>query len=83
MSYTVRWTKAARDQLAAVWLTHPNRKGVTAAAHRLDLLLGRDPEGQGESRADNRRIVFESPLVAVYRIDSTARVVIVSHVRRY
>lgn len=83
MSYRVRWTRSARDQLAAVWLNHPDRKAVTAAAHRIDILLARDPENQGEERPPNRRILFESPLVVVYRIDKSKNRVVVVNCRQY
>ncbi|HVL12842.1 MAG TPA: hypothetical protein VM529_09760 [Gemmata sp.] len=83
MNFRVVWTRAARDQLASVWLAHPDRAGVTAAAHRIDGLLGRDPAGQGEERPNDRRIMFESPLVVIYRIDAANNKVVVSHVRRY
>jgi plasmid stabilization system protein ParE len=83
MNFRVIWTRAARDQLAAIWLSHSDRTGVTAAAHRIDGLLGRDPANQGEDRPNNRRIMFESPLVVVYRIDTANSRVIVSHVRQY
>ena len=66
-----------------VWLNHPDRNEVTRAAHRIDMLLGRDPANQGEDRPNNRRIMFESPLVVVYRIDEANRRVIVSHCRQY
>jgi plasmid stabilization system protein ParE len=83
MNFTVIWTEAARDQLATIWMNHPDQKGVTAAAHRIDLLLGRDPANQGEDRPNNRRIMFESPLVVIYRIDAANNQVIVSHCRQY
>ncbi|MDB5312566.1 MAG: hypothetical protein JWO38_6768 [Gemmataceae bacterium] len=83
MNFSVIWTKAAKDQLAEIWIHHHDQKGVTAAAHRIDLLLGRDPANQGEDRPNNRRIMFESPLVVVYRIDTANNRVIVSYVRQY
>lgn len=83
MSFKVRWTRRARNQLADIWLTHYDRGGVTAAAHRIDMLLARDPENQGESRPKNRRIIFESPLVAIYRINTVNNLVVVSNVRQY
>jgi plasmid stabilization system protein ParE len=49
MNFTVRWTRAARDQLAAIWVSHHDRNGVTAAAHRIDTLLARDPENLARS----------------------------------
>jgi plasmid stabilization system protein ParE len=83
MNFRVIWTRAARDQLADIWLSHPDRAAVTAAAHRIDQLLGRDPANQGEGRPNNRRIMFESPLVVIYRIDPANNRVIVSNVRQY
>ena len=83
MNFRVVWTRAARDLLATIWLSHPDRGAVTAAAHRIDTLLARDPENQGEERPNNRRIMFESPLVVIYRIDVAKSKVIVSHVRQY
>ena len=83
MSYAVRWTRKARNQLADVWLNHPDRNGVTTAAHRIDRLLARDPESQGEERPPNRRIMFESPLVVIYRVDKKTNTVIVNHCRQY
>lgn len=83
MNYKVVWTKAAKEQLAEVWLNHHDRNGVTAAAYRIDVLLARDPENQGEERPPHRRIMFESPLVVIYRIDKQTNTVIVSNCRQY
>lgn len=83
MNFSVAWTRAARDQLAEVWLNHPNQASVTAAAHRVDVLLSRDPDNQGEERPNNCRIMFESPLMVRYRIDRTRNRVVVNFVGRY
>lgn len=83
MNYRVVWTKKAREALAAVWVSHHDQKGVTAAAHRIDQLLGRDPANQGEDRPNGRRIMFESPLGVIYRIDEANKRVIVSHCWQY
>ena len=83
MNYIVRWTRKAREQLADAWLNHPDRAAVTAAAHRIDTLLARDPENQGEERPPTRRVLFESPLVVIYRVDKTTNTVVVSNCRRY
>lgn len=83
MNFTVRWTRAARDQLAAIWVASADRAGVTSAAHRIDVLLAADPEGVGEERPPTRRILFESPLVVLYRVDAANSRVIVSQVREY
>lgn len=83
MNFTVRWSQTARNQLAAIWVSHHDRAGVTAATHLIDTLLGRDPENAGEERPPNRRILFQSPLVVIYRVDTVNRRVIVSRVRQY
>jgi plasmid stabilization system protein ParE len=83
MNFTVLWTVEAQDELTEIWLSHWDRAGVTAATHRIDTLLARDPEDQGESRPDDRRIMFDSPLVVIYRIVEADRQVIVSRVRQY
>jgi plasmid stabilization system protein ParE len=82
MNYTVVWTVAARDQLALIWMRHPDRNAVTAAAGRSERRLGPDPESQGEERPPDRRILFESPLVVIYRVDVANRRVVVSHCRQ-
>jgi hypothetical protein len=56
---------------------------VTSAAHRIDVLLAADPESVGEERPPTRRILFESPLVVLYRVDAANDRVIVSQVREY
>lgn len=83
MNFRVRWTRTARDQLAEIWLAHSDQSGVTAAAHQVELLLARDPANQGEERPNNRRVIFFAPLVVLYRIDTTAKVVTVVGVGRY
>jgi hypothetical protein len=75
MTFTVRWRRHARDQLTTVWLASTNRKAVTAAANRIDALLGRDPVTRGESRDGERRVLIESPLGIYFTIDSPNRVV--------
>lgn len=83
MSFRVRWRKVARDQLTTVWLGHPNQAGVTAAAHRIEQLLRRDPENVGEERPNGRRVIFDAPLVVLYRVDATANAVTVLGVSSY
>ena len=69
MSYSVVWTVFALDQLAEVWTGATDRNAVTAASHRLDRLLGRDPRNQGESReTDTDRTMFDSPLGVDFEI---------------
>jgi hypothetical protein len=49
MSYSVTWVRTALNQLAAIWITSSNRRGVTTATHWLEQELGRRPLTLGES----------------------------------
>lgn len=83
MNFTVRWTRIARDQLATIWLAHNDRNSVTAAAHRIEQLLRRDPVNEGEERPNGRRVIFDAPLIVLYRVDTNANRVIVVGVGSY
>lgn len=83
MNFRVRWTKTARDQLTVVWLAHHDRNSVTAAAHRVEQLLRHDSANVGEDRPNGRRVIFDTPLVVLFRVDDAARVVTVTAVSRY
>ena len=50
---------------------------ITIAATQIDILLGDDPHGQGESRPGGRRITFVAPLGLFYRIDPNDRVTVI------
>ncbi|HTK76760.1 MAG TPA: hypothetical protein VL371_15945 [Gemmataceae bacterium] len=77
MNYRVRWRKAAKRQLADVWIRASDRAGVTAASDSVDPILGRNPHAQGESRSGSRRIWIVEPLVFFYDIDDANRTVTV------
>jgi plasmid stabilization system protein ParE len=83
MNYTVIWLPDAEQELAALWLDSPDRDLVTKAAAVIDQLLERDPENEGESRPDGRRILFASPLAAIYRVRPDEHQVNVLHVWRF
>ena len=79
--FRVRWTRTASNQLADIWTNATDQAAVTAASYRIEQALKRDPENQGEDRPNNRRIIFDAPLVVTFRInkaDSTVTVVYVS-----
>jgi plasmid stabilization system protein ParE len=79
--FDVRWTDRADDELAAAWLAAADRDAVTRAADPIELLLARDPLGQGEARAGNVRLLFEPPLSILYRVAPLAHVVWVVTIR--
>jgi hypothetical protein len=77
MNYTVDWSVRAQIELTDVWLRAADRDAVTAAADQVDVLLAREPMGQGESRAGNFRLMFEGPLSVLYRVSRAQRRVVV------
>ena len=81
MSYTVSWLPSAEQDLADTWLNAPDRDAVASAADAIDRQLQRDPLSVGESRSGAVRIVFLSPLVALFRVDQANRTVYVLRVR--
>ena len=83
--FSVRWTASALNELAAIWTDAEltERRSITAATDRIDLLLSSHPENEGESRTGARRITFVPPLVVVFSLKSQQRVVRILHVWRY
>ncbi len=75
MNYRVIWIRKALDELTALWTAASNRAAVTAASHRTDQQLARDPLNYGESRGGADRIAFEAPLAVPFRTDEAAQVV--------
>ena len=81
---TVRWTPAARTELANVWLRADSaqRRAITAAVHAIDRRLAIHPENEGESRSAGRRVLFELPLGIIFRVQRNKAEVRVSRVWR-
>jgi len=83
MKYTVIWKPSVRDRLADIWISAPDRRAVSDAAHRIDRLLQQDPADRGESRGGATRILVELPLAVVYEIledDRLVQVLAIRHV---
>jgi hypothetical protein len=69
LNYSVHWTDDALDELAAVWTAAADRNAVTAASHRLEQDLARDPYGRGIARnASVNRTATDLPLGIDYEI---------------
>jgi plasmid stabilization system protein ParE len=83
MNYNVIWLPDAERELTDLWLHSPDRGIVTKAAAVIDRLLERNPEYEGESRTNDQRILFASPLAVIYRLRSEEREVAVLHVWRF
>jgi len=74
MIYTVVWLPDALDDLAAVWMQPTARKAVTAAAHRIDRTLRRDPDTKGQDYFGDR-VLFEHPLAVTFAVYPDDRLV--------
>jgi hypothetical protein len=79
----VDWLQDVLDALAQFWMESDSnlRKAITKACHAVEKRLAMDPETEGESRADGRRITFEPPLAVVFRVEADGRTVTVVEVR--
>lgn len=77
MKFTVLWLPETEQELAAIWLKAWDKASITQAANRLDQMLALDPENQGESRDQDRRILLEHPLGIIFRVEKDNRLVYV------
>ena len=82
MSYKVTWKPTAEQELASIWIEATDRQVVTLAADRVDVVLRVDPNGQGESRPNGTRIMFELPLGIRFEVKDDDRLVEVLQVWR-
>lgn len=62
MTFSIIWSEAAIQDLAAIWLHVSDRTALNKAANEIDRLLARDPQYQGESRPGNERVIYIGPL---------------------
>ena len=67
--HTVRWKRTALDRLTEIWLEASDRAMINSAVEEIDRLLALQPRDAGESRSENIRIVFCSPLGVFFEID--------------
>ena len=77
MKFTVVWTAAAEQNLAAVWMAAPDRNALTSAASIVDQLLAYDPDSRGEVRFDTVRSLVILPLGVDFDIVELDRIVYV------
>ena len=82
MKYTVVWTKVAENQLARLWNTTRDKRGVTNAADAIDWNLKNDPEKKAVPFAEF--FVYRvSPLAVLLKISPDDRLVEVMEVLPY
>ena len=85
MMFRVRWRKRALDRLTALWTQADSatRKALTHASDAIDRQLAEDPYAQSESRPKGRRIAFDWPLAAYFRVEADGRTVTVLQVHTF
>lgn len=83
MKYTVLWSKSAETRLAELWLGAADPQAIRRACDDLDTQLAERPTQIGESRSENVRIAFESPIAVEYRVFEKHHVVIVGGIWAY
>jgi ParE toxin of type II toxin-antitoxin system, parDE len=83
--FQVEWDQDALDELATLWTkANPDeRQALTAASHTIDQRLKTDPRSEGESRAEDRRVMFVPPLVVIFQIEDDSQTALVLHVRMF
>ena len=64
--FTVTWSDAAIDELAAIWLAGGDRADITAAARAIDRDLSSDPQQKGAFVSEGLRHLDEPPLRVVF-----------------
>ena len=64
MTYRILWLQSALDELTEIWINAPSqlRKAITKASRSIDTDLVVNPETNGESRPEGRRVEFFPPL---------------------
>lgn len=62
MMFTVVWTPAAEQNLAALWLQASDRNTLAMVSNTIDALLRQDPQTRGEPGFDTVRELVIPPL---------------------
>jgi hypothetical protein len=79
--YTVTWLQHALDQLAQLWIDHPQQRDViTAAAAEVDTELANDAEQKGTLTSTGRREMVFYPLLVLFAVREPDRIVEVARV---
>lgn len=77
MTFTIIWTPAAEQELAAIWLAASDRTAVTSAADAIDRLLRRNAADVGTPRFDTVRSIALPPIGVDYEVLAADRLVYV------
>lgn len=79
MKYFVTWLLDAEKSLKAISKNSAVPGAVFAAATELDQRLSTNPNDEGESRPNGRRITFAPPLAIIFRVYEEQSTVVVTH----
>ena len=75
MTFTVSWTEAALQKLAAIWLAAADRNAITAASAEIDTVLQVDPDTVGRRTFDSVREYLHLPLGVEFEVIEADRIV--------
>ncbi len=69
MNYAVEWNPSAMEAINRLWQLTSNRDAILRAMWDIEAALRDDPHDVGESRPDDRRITYATPLGVRFEID--------------
>jgi hypothetical protein len=75
MIFTVNWTDAALQQLAAIWLAATDRNAITLASDEIDRELRVDPDTLGRPTFATVREYKHPPLAIEFEVVEPDRIV--------
>ena len=82
MKYSVVWIPDAETQLTRIWLESRDHQAIAEACEQIEQSLATKPLNAGESRFEDRRIVFADPLAVTFSVSQVDRLVRVLSVSR-
>lgn len=77
MTFTVHWTEAAIQMLAAIWLAAADRNALTVANDEIDAVLREDADTVGRLLYDTVRQYEHPPLGVQFEVVEADRIVFV------
>jgi hypothetical protein len=77
MNFTVHWTEAAVQMLAAIWLAAADRNAITIANDEIDETLREDADTVGRLLFDTVREYERPPVGVQFEVVETDRIVYV------
>jgi hypothetical protein len=81
MIYSVLWRDTAEANLLASLLRSADKPALWAVARAIDSRLRTNPGAEGESRGSGWRLTFARPFAVLFRIDESARTVVIEQLK--